>query len=122
MSAASWSERVAVEHGTAVLTPPTMLDVYTAPRFREYLTGAFAASTTRNIAIRMAAVELCDEDGLGCLIGALRRARELDAAVYLLRVPAHVLDRLTRTGLLGQFRLIESLDELAPSASAVARG
>lgn len=119
MSAAIWSERVTVEDGRAVVTPPPFLDVYTAPVFREYLTAAFAASATRDIVIRMAGVEACDEDGLGCLVGALRRANELDAAVYLLRVPQPVIDRLRRTGLLNRFTLIESLGELAPEAAHV---
>jgi anti-anti-sigma factor len=117
VSAAVWSERVTVEDGRALVTPPTFLDIYTAPVFREYLAAAFAASVTRDIVIRMAAVETCDEDGLGCLVTALRRAHELDSTVYLLRVPQHVLDRLTRTGLIGQFTLIESLGELRPTTA-----
>lgn len=115
MSAAIWSKRVTVEDGRALVAPPNLLDIYNAGIFREYLAAASAQSSSGDIVVMMGAVEVFDEDGLGCLVGALRRAATVGAAVYLLRTPQLVIDRLTRTGLLSQFKLIESLGELAPT-------
>ena len=106
--------RISLDGGRAVVAAPRVIDVRTVPYLREDLVSASAQSPSGEIIVLMGAVEFCDSSGLGCLIGAVKRARERDARVHLLRVPEKVLDLLRRTGTLGQFQLIESFGDLKP--------
>jgi anti-anti-sigma factor len=121
MSAVLSSDRVSIEHGRALVAAPTICDLFSSAAFRRDLADAFARSAAGDVVIMMGGVEACDEDGLGCLVAALRRANSRGATVYLLRVPQVVIDRLSRTGLLAQFALIESLGELAAARLEAAR-
>jgi anti-anti-sigma factor len=118
----SAADRVTIENGRALLAPPALLDYYNAGIFRGYLAAAFAQSATGDIVVMMGAVELCDRYGLACLTAAAKRARELHAAVYLLRLPPKVIEALAGAGILQHFRLIESLGELAPNAASEVAG
>ncbi|WP_460350859.1 STAS domain-containing protein [Actinoallomurus acanthiterrae] len=95
------------------------LDYTTVGELRERLDAMLSAGQPR-IALDLSALDFCDSVGLGCFVGAWKRARKAGGDLLLLRPAGHVQRMLRITGL---DRFLSSLDQLpgAGPAPAVTR-
>jgi anti-sigma B factor antagonist len=86
------------------------LDLATSPTVRAALTDASERGDHR-IIVDLYKVDFLDSTGLGALIGAQRRARELDGDVRLVAKEGQILRLLRITGLLKVFAVYPTVDE-----------
>ncbi|RJL24766.1 STAS domain-containing protein [Bailinhaonella thermotolerans] len=66
------------------------IDVFTAPRLREYLTDLIMSGGA-HLVLDMAEVAFLDSAGLGVLIGTLRRLQVHDGTLAVINANHHVL-------------------------------
>lgn len=95
--------------GRAVVAVGGEIDVYTAPKLREEITGLVAAGTYR-IVIDLQAVEFLDSTGLGVLVGGLKKVRAHDGSLQLVCSQERLLKIFRITGLSKVFEIHESAD------------
>ena len=98
---------VDVSGANTVCRPVGELDAFTVAQFREAL--ADIGGPTR-LLIDLSGVPFLDSAGLGALIGAQRRLRELDSELRLTRVPAHV-EKILHITALDQALPIHSVED-----------
>jgi anti-sigma B factor antagonist len=97
-----------------VVQPKGEIDLYTAPRLKEELSGLVGQGRSR-IVVDLSGVEFLDSTGLGVLIGSLKRCREADGDLVLAS-PRETADKVLRiTGLDKVFRIHASADEATAS-------
>jgi anti-sigma B factor antagonist len=84
------------------------LDYTTVGVLRDRLDVLLSAGQVR-IALDLSMLDFCDSVGLGCFVGAWKRARKDGGELLLLRPAGHVQRMLRITGL---DRFLSSLDEL----------
>jgi anti-sigma B factor antagonist len=84
------------------------LDVATSPTVRAALSDASERGNHR-LVVDLTNVEFLDSTGLGALIGAQRRAKEVDGDVRLVVKEGQILRLLRITGLLKVFAVYPSL-------------
>ena len=90
------------------------IDLATLPYFRDQLTRAISHHGGTTLLVDLDGVTALDDTGLGMLLGAAGRARELQGDVMLVCTSERLRKRFARTGL---DRAIEVLDRPAlPSA------
>ncbi|MCO5967650.1 STAS domain-containing protein [Actinoallomurus soli] len=93
------------------------LDYTTVGGIRDELDAMLSAGQVR-IALDLSSLEFCDSVGLGCFVGAWKRARKDGGELLLLRPAGHVQRMLKITGL---DRFLSSTDEIpgdAPTGDA----
>ncbi|MEV0400294.1 STAS domain-containing protein [Actinoallomurus sp. NPDC050550] len=90
------------------------LDYTTVGKLRERLDVMLSAGRSR-IALDLSALDFCDSVGLGCFVGAWKRARKSGGDLLLLRPAGHVQRMLRITGL---DRFLASLDRLPGAGKA----
>ena len=83
------------------------IDVYTAPEVRQKVLDVVASGRCL-IVVNLHDVTYLDSTGLGVLIGALRRARELGGDMAFVSTNARVNRILDITGLSGVFHMCTS--------------
>lgn len=86
------------ESGHTVLEVAGEVDVYTAPTLRDRITDLLDAGQ-RRLVVDLGTVEFIDSTGLGVLVGALNRAKELGGNLDLVCSQERVLKLLRITGL-----------------------
>ncbi len=101
--------------GRTVVSVAGEIDVYTAPRLREEITGLVAAGTY-DIVIDMSEVEFLDSTGLGVLVGGLKKVRAHDGSLQLVCNQDRLLKIFRITGLAKVF-VIHDTAEAALAAS-----
>jgi anti-sigma B factor antagonist len=84
------------------------LDIATSPTVRAALTEASERGNHR-LVVDLTNVEFLDSTGLGALIGAQRRAKEVDGDVRLVVKEGQILRLLRITGLLKVFAVYPTL-------------
>jgi anti-sigma B factor antagonist len=86
------------------------IDVYTAPKLRAQLVEIVDAGQY-HIIVDMNGVEFLDSTGLGVLVGGLKRVRQHDGSLRLVRVQERILKIFRITGLTKVFPIHDTLDE-----------
>jgi anti-anti-sigma factor len=106
---------VSVRDGLAVVTTPEGIDIANAPLLREALRSA-AASGRPVIVVDMSGTEYCDSTGLNVLVRAVDQASQTDGELRLVMGGAGLRRILTVTGVLGMFRIYETLEAAVEAA------
>jgi anti-sigma B factor antagonist len=83
------------------------IDVYTAPKLRECISGLVDAGE-RQIIVDLEQVEFMDSTGLGVLVGALKRVRTVDGNLDLVCTQERLLKIFRITGLSKVFPIHDS--------------
>jgi anti-sigma B factor antagonist len=108
--------RVDDEPGCVVVTAAGEIDLRSLGGLDRALTAALASSP--RVVVDLTMVMFIDSSGLGVLIGARNRARELGGWVSLVGPPAPVRRILTGTHLHQAFPLFKTLDDALGAFSA----
>ncbi len=95
--------------GTQVFELSGSLDIATSPTVRAAL-GEASERGNHQLIVDLTNVEFLDSTGLGALIGAQRRAKEVSGDVRLVVKEGQILRLLRITGLLRVFPVYASLD------------
>ena len=90
------------------------IDVYTAPKLRECISG-LVDDGQRQIIVDLEQVEFMDSTGLGVLVGALKRVRTVEGNLDLVCTQERLLKIFRITGLAKVFVIHDSVG-LAPGA------
>jgi anti-sigma B factor antagonist len=104
--------------GLIVVTPVGELDGFTVSRFRQEVAQLAAGS---QVVIDMSGVPFLDSAGLGALVGAIRRVRELGGQVAIACNRPSVERLLRSTGLDRIVTLAETVEGAAASIGLGAR-
>lgn len=90
------------------------IDVYTSPLLKEKVLE-LTDKGTNSFCINLTDVEYIDSTGLGILIGCLKRTREKDGNLYLIFRSARIKRIFEITGLVNNFNIYETEEELLKS-------
>jgi anti-sigma B factor antagonist len=105
------------ELGYTVLEVAGEVDVYTAPTLRDRITDLLDAGQ-RRLVVNLSTVEFIDSTGLGVLVGALNRAKELGGSLDLVCPQERVLKLLRITGLDDVFSVYRSVGAATADSQA----
>jgi anti-sigma B factor antagonist len=97
-----------------VVQPKGEIDLYTAPRLREELSGLVQQGRTQ-LVVDLSSVEFLDSTGLGTLIGSLKRCREAGGELVLAGASETVRKVLGITGLDKVFALHPTAEDATSS-------
>ena len=97
------------QDGIEVIDVQGEIDIYTAPRLRELLTG-LAVKGSCQLVVNLDKVGFVDSTGLGVLVGGLRRVRARDGSLDLVCTRPRILKILRITGLTEVFGICETAD------------
>jgi anti-sigma B factor antagonist len=106
---------VSLHDGQAVVTTPEEIDIANAGLLRQALISA-TASGQPVIVVDMSGTEFCDSTGLNVLVRALGQAEEAGAELRLVMGGTGVQRVLTVTGVVGMFRIYETLGQALEAA------
>jgi anti-sigma B factor antagonist len=106
---------LSVHDGQAVVTTPEEIDISSAGLFREALVSAIGSGQPV-IVVDMSGTEFCDSTGLNVLIRGLGQAQQADIELRLVMGGAGLRRVLTVTGVVGMFRIYESLGQALEAA------
>jgi anti-sigma B factor antagonist len=101
--------------GIEVIDVQGKIDIYTAPRLRELLTG-LAVKGSCQLVVNLDNVGFLDSTGLGVLVGGLRRVRARDGSLDLVCTQPRILKILRITGLTEVFGIYETVDQAIAAA------
>ena len=104
-----YDDEVTVERpatGVAIIHCPEVFDVYTAPVVRE-VHVKLAQEGIRTTVFDLTKTRKLDSTGMGVLVGALKRMRNLGGGVVLDSPAINVRHALTVTGLTKIFHIVE---------------
>jgi len=105
--------------GCPVLKLAGEVDAYTCPQFREALIRSLDAEGA-DLVLDMQDVEYIDSNGLGALVGALKRASEKNGHISIVCSNPQVTKVFRITGLVKVFDMHTSLDEALNGAGRTA--
>jgi anti-sigma B factor antagonist len=97
------------EHGVGVVTPKGRLNMVSARRLKEVLTGLVNGGTTR-IVVDMAETTFLDSSGLGALIAGLKSARQAGGDLRIARPTPSVMTVFELTNLDKVLRARDSVE------------
>jgi anti-sigma B factor antagonist len=107
--------------GWTVIQPQGDIDVYNAPQLRDTIAEKMGLGPP-NIILNLELVDFIDSTGLAIMIGALKRAKEINGAFVLVKPNDQVSRVLRITDLTKVLPVFDSIDNaLADSAHAVHR-
>jgi anti-sigma B factor antagonist len=106
---------VSLHDGQAVITTPEEIDIANAGLLRQALISA-TASGQPVIVVDMSGTEFCDSTGLNVLVRALGQAEEAGVELRLVMGGTGVQRVLTVTGVVGMFRIYETLGQALEAA------
>jgi anti-sigma B factor antagonist len=104
-----------------VITPVGEIDVWTAQTLRQALRDLQTGSPPR-VVVDLTSVPFIDSTGIGVLVGALRRTRDMGGEFALVVVASGVLKLLEITKLDQVFVVYSSLDEAVATSGLSASG
>ncbi|HEX6393874.1 MAG TPA: STAS domain-containing protein [Acidimicrobiales bacterium] len=104
------------QQGLKVLTPVGELDAFTVSRFRQEVAQIAGGSY---VVIDMSSVRFLDSPGLGAVIGAIRRVRELGGDVAVACNRPSVERVLRTTGFDGIVTITQTVEDAAASLGIV---
>jgi len=96
--------------GIEVVDVEGEIDIYTAPRLRELLIDLVSKNNYQLI-VNLDKVEFLDSNGLGVLVGGLKRVRAQDGSLDVVCTRERILKILRVTGLTKVFGIHESVDQ-----------
>jgi anti-sigma B factor antagonist len=85
--------------GWVVVRAAGELDLATAPRLREHITGLAVTRRSPRVVLDLTDLRFCDSTGLGTLINLHRRLHAATGALVLAGLTGQPLELLTRTGM-----------------------
>jgi anti-sigma B factor antagonist len=103
------------EADRTVLEVAGEVDVYTGPTLRDRISDLLDGGA-RDLVVDLGRVDFIDSTGLGVLVGALNRAKDLDGSLALVCAQERVLKLLRITGLDQVFTVHASLAEITDEA------
>lgn len=103
------------EGTTAILTVGGEIDLFTAPKLRERLSGTIDEGFA-SVVVDLEGVGFMDSTGLGTLVGGLKRVKERDGSMALVCTNRSVLRILSITGLDRVFPVYGSVQEALAGA------
>ena len=109
-----------VDAATQVVTVEGEIDIFTAPEFKERISGAIDAGR-EVVVVDLAATTFIDSSSLGVLIGAHRRLKLRGGTLVVVCDNDAIVKTFRITGLDGVFTLVGSLDD-ALDGDAVGAG
>jgi anti-sigma B factor antagonist len=92
------------ENGRTIIEVGGEIDVYTAPKLRECITGLVDEGQT-DLVIDLEKVEFMDSTGLGVLVGGLKRVRTHEGSLELVCTQERLLKIFRITGLAKVFAI-----------------
>ena len=104
----------------AVVEVAGELDLHSAPQLRAELNRALENNASPRIVVDLAGVTFLDSTGVGVLVGALKRAREAQGALYFCGAQTRVRRVFEITGLIGALPLFVTRDEALAAFEAEA--
>jgi len=104
------------EADRTVLEVAGEVDVYTGPTLRDRISDLLD-SGAHDLVVDLGKVDFIDSTGLGVLVGALNRAKELGGSLQLVCAQERVLKLLRITGLDQVFTVRASLAEVSDEAA-----
>jgi anti-sigma B factor antagonist len=105
------------EADRTVLEVAGEVDVYTGPTLRDRMSDLLD-SGANNLVVDLTKVDFIDSTGLGVLVGALNKAKELGGSLQLICAQERVLKLLRITGLDQVFTVSAALAEIPDGAGA----
>ena len=96
--------------GIEVIDVQGEIDIYTAPRLRELLTG-LAGKGSYQLVVNLDKAGFLDSTGLGVLAGTLKRVRAHDGSLNLACTQQRILKILKITGLTEVFGIYQTVDQ-----------
>jgi anti-sigma B factor antagonist len=87
------------------------VDLYTAPSLKERVADLVSSGQSR-LAVDLSGVEFMDSTGLGVLIGALKRSKEVGGSLALIAPREQVIKVLSITGLDKVFTIHDNVDQV----------
>ena len=96
--------------GVTVLTLEGELDAHSGPALRESIIESFAEGTSRLI-VDMSAVPFIDSVGVGILVGAMKRAREIEGNLSVVCDRSNILRIFVFSVTRQLLNVVPSLDE-----------
>ncbi|MBA9001564.1 STAS domain-containing protein [Thermomonospora cellulosilytica] len=87
------------------------LDLATAPRLEEHVTGLTLTRPTLRLVLDMTELQFCDSTGLGTLVALHRRLDSGGGRLVLVGLHGQPLHLLTRTGLASRLNLRENAEQ-----------
>jgi anti-sigma B factor antagonist len=100
---------VSAQGGCTVISPAGEVDVYTAPVLRQQLVELLNAEE-QCLIVDFTRIDFIDSTGLGILVGALRRARTMGAAMSIAGQSASAKKLFAITGLDRVFEAFDTVD------------
>jgi anti-sigma B factor antagonist len=101
--------------GVEVVDVEGEIDIYTAPRLRELLIDLVSKNNYQLI-INLDKVGFLDSNGLGVLVGGLKRVRAHDGSLDLVCTRERILKIFKITGLTKVFGIHETVDQAIAAA------
>ena len=101
--------------GIEIVTVEGEIDIYTAPRLRELLTGLVSRGSYQ-LVVNLDKVGFLDSTGLGVLVGGLKRVRAHDGSLDLVCTQQRILKLLKITGLTEVFGIYQTVDQAIAAA------
>jgi anti-sigma B factor antagonist len=105
------------EADRTVLEVAGEVDVYTGPTLRDRISDLLDGGAD-DLVVDLGKVDFIDSTGLGVLVGALNRAKELGGSLQLICAQERVLKLLRITGLDQVFTVRASLSEITDDEGA----
>jgi anti-sigma B factor antagonist len=105
------------EADRTVLEVAGEVDVYTGPTLRDRISDLLDGGAN-DLVVDLGKVDFIDSTGLGVLVGALNRAKELGGSLQLICAQERVLKLLRITGLDQVFTVRASLSEITDDEEA----
>lgn len=97
-------------HEVRVVNVEGEVDIYTSTQLKQEITDILA-SGTKFVLLDLSKVEYLDSTGLGLLIGALKRLREIDGNLIIVNPSQRIVRVFEITGLYKIFKVYPSLAE-----------
>lgn len=94
----------------AVVRPVGEVDIYTAPRLKEHILNTLEQGDAR-LVVDLSSVDFMDSSGLGVLVSALKRTKDLDGELRIVCPKGGVLKIFSITGLTKVFGIDATLEE-----------
>jgi anti-sigma B factor antagonist len=105
--------------GHLVLSLAGEIDLATIPMLHDALVRAIASSSSARVFIDIDGVYVCDDTGLGVLLGAAGRARQAGGELFVVCSAGPLRERLAHTGFDRAVTVTSSVSEIALTSTDI---